>query len=139
MDTQRVPTDRPTTRSALRTARTLVGAYLAVSALAVAALAALHDHPTLVNSASWVRASIVLVTAVLMFLFARGAARGSRRAWLRLRIVSAVMLVAIVVIVSLPGFLPAWLRIEQGGCGALLLAVVVLVNRRGVRTAFAAS
>ncbi|BCJ30700.1 hypothetical protein AB0I55_15005 [Actinocatenispora sera] len=139
MDTQQALTERRTATAGLRAARTLVGAYLAVSALAVAALVALHDHPSLVNSASWVRASIVLVTAVLMFLFARGAVRGSRRAWLRLRIASAVMLVAIAVIVSLPGFLPAWLRIEQGLCGLLLLAVVVLVNRRAVRTGFAAS
>ncbi|BCJ35164.1 hypothetical protein Athai_26670 [Actinocatenispora thailandica] len=138
MDTPRVGTDRASASTALRTARTFVGTYLTVSALAVAALVSLHGHPTLVTDASWVRASIVLVTAVLMFLFARGAVRGSRRAWLRLRIVSAVMLVAIAVIVSLPGFLPLWLRLEQGLCGLLLLAVVVLVNGRGVRSAFAA-
>jgi hypothetical protein len=139
MGTQRTATDRPIASAALRSARTLVGVYLSVSALAVVALVALHGHPALVNPASWVRASIVLVSAVLMFLFARGAVAGSRRAWLRVRIVSAVMFVAIVVIASLPGFLPGWLRVEQCLCGALLLPVVVLVNRRGVRTAFAVS
>jgi hypothetical protein len=35
----------------------------------------------------------------------------------RLRIVSAVVLVAIVVIIAPPGGFPLWLKIEQGGCG----------------------
>ena len=122
---------------ALRSARILVAGYLAVSALAVAALVLLRNHPTLATDASWIRAGIVLASALLTFAFAARAARGHRRAYLRLRIVSAVMVVAIVVIVALPGFLPGWLRIEQGACGLLLLAVVLLVNRRRVRAVFA--
>jgi hypothetical protein len=51
---------------------------------------------------------------------------------LRLRIVTAIMLVAIVVIISLPGTFPLWLKLEQAICGLLLLPVVVLINRRRV-------
>jgi hypothetical protein len=43
------------------------------------------------------------------------------------------MLVAIVVIVALPGLFPVWLRIEQAVCGQLLLGVTVLVNGRRAR------
>mgnify|MGYP001085544412 CR=1 FL=1 len=47
------------------------------------------------------------------------------------------MLVAIVAIVALPGTFPVWMKVEQSVCGALLLAVVVVANRPGVRAAFA--
>ena len=43
------------------------------------------------------------------------------------------MLVAIAVILAVPGDFPAWLKVEQAVCGLLLLGVVVLVNRPAVR------
>ena len=84
------------------------------------------------------RATLVVASAVLTLTFAVRAARGSTRAFLRLRIVSAVMLVAIAVIIALPGLFPGWLKIEQGVCGLLLLGVVVIVNGRYLRSLFAA-
>ncbi len=47
------------------------------------------------------------------------------------------MLVAIAVIVALPGAFPVWLRVEQAVCGLLLAGVVVLVNGRHLRSLFA--
>jgi hypothetical protein len=55
-------------------------------------------------------------------------ARGSSGGYLRLRLVSAIMLVAIAAIIALPGTFPLWMKIEQGVCGLLLLGVVVIVN-----------
>ena len=46
---------------------------------------------------------IVAASALLTFAFAVRTARGSRRAYLRLRIASAIMLAAIVVIIAIPG------------------------------------
>ena len=54
------------------------------------------------------------------------AAEGHGRSYLRLRLVSAIMVVAIVVIIAIPGDFPVWLKIEQGVCGLLLLGVVLL-------------
>ena len=122
---------------AVRAVRVLTGAYLALSVLTLGAIFLLRDDPAMVTDVVWVRATIVALSALLTFLFARSAASGSKRGLLRLRIVSAVMTVAIVVIVSIPGFLPLWVRLEQGVCGLLLLAVVVLVNGRHVRSRFA--
>lgn len=127
-------TDR--TRAAFRPVTALVAGYLGLSALTLAAIIALRDHPTIVTAPVWVRGTIVLASAVLTFLFAIRAARGSARGFLRLRIVTAVMLVAIVVIVALPGAFPVWLRIEQAVCGLLLLGVVALVNGRRLRSLF---
>jgi len=64
-------------------------------------------------------------------------ARGSSRGHLRLRLVSAIMLVAIAVIIALPGTFPLWMKSEQGVCGLLLLGVVVVVNGKHLRSTFA--
>ncbi|WP_290053173.1 hypothetical protein [Amycolatopsis solani] len=123
-----------TTRSAgFRPVLLLTGAYAALSVLTLAVIVLFRHHPALVTDAVWVRATLVVASSLLTFAFARSAARGARKGLLRLRIVSAVMLVAIVVIVALPGLFPLWLRVEQGVCGLLLLAVTVLITRRRSR------
>ncbi|ODU00688.1 MAG: hypothetical protein ABS81_22925 [Pseudonocardia sp. SCN 72-86] len=134
--------NRPVTdaHDTARTWRTVVGlvlGYLAVSIAAVVVTALLRDDPAVATTAAWVREIIVVVSACLTVAFARRAAAGSPRAFLRLRLVTAIMLVAIVVIVAVPGAFPIWLRVEQAVCGVLLLGVVVLVNRPTLRCAVA--
>jgi len=121
------------TASGMRTVRRLVGCYLALSVATLAAIVVLRNHSSLVNPAVWVRCSIVTVTAMLMMSFAARAARGSARSFLRLRLASGIMLVAITVILALPGDFPLWIKLEQGVCGLLLLPVVVLVNGSRIR------
>ena len=54
----------------------------------------------------------------------------------RLRILSSVMVVAIGVIIALPGLFPVWLKVEQGACALLLVGVVILANGRQTRAQF---
>lgn len=124
-------------RAALGNVRMLVGGYLAISVLTFVAIILLRNDADAVNDAVWVRGTIVVASALVMSVFAKNAARGAPKAYLRLRLTSAAMVVAIVVIVSLPGTFPLWMKIEQGVCGLLLLGVVVLANRRRLRDAFA--
>ena len=126
----------PRSDSALRSVQLLVIGYVAISVLTLVAIIALRNHTTVVNDAVWTRGTIVVASSALTFLFARSAARGSRRGYLRLRIVSAVMLVAIVVIIALPGTFPLWMKGEQAVCGLLLLAVTLLVNGKHLRSVF---
>ncbi|MFF8787436.1 hypothetical protein [Streptomyces sp. NPDC015125] len=128
----------PHLRRALRGTKLLVGGYALVSGLTLLAVILLRHHPGLVTDAVWVRASIVVATSLLMVSFAVRTGRGHSRSYLRLRLASGVMLVAIAVIVALPGAFPVWLKAEQGVCGVLLLGVVVIVNGRRMRSAFAA-
>src|SRR5512138_1623581 len=107
-----------------------VRGYAAVSWVTVAAMVALRDDPAAVTPAVWGRGTIVAVASLLTWLFAARAARGDRKMLLRLRVVTAVMLAAIVVIVALPGAFPLWFRLEQALCGLLLLPAVVTLNRR---------
>lgn len=128
--------DDPNHVIAFRRLKALVGLYATVSVLTFAGLVAYRDSSS-VTQPVWVRISIVAVSSLILFALTLRAARGSRGAFRRLRILSAVMLVAIVVIVSLPGMFPVWMRIEQSVCGVLLLAVVAVSNGRGLRTRFA--
>jgi uncharacterized membrane protein YkvI len=113
--------------------RVFVTCYLALSILTVVAVILLRDHADLVTPAVWGRASVVVLAALLMTSFVVRAGRGSARAFRRLRLVSAIMLVAIVVIVAIPGDFPLWFKAEQAVCGLLVLSVVVQVNRPAAR------
>jgi hypothetical protein len=138
MNTTSLSADRSTDHTAFGSVRLLVGTYLTISVLTLVAIVLLRDHPSMVNSAVWTRGIIVVASALLTTLFAARAARGHQRAFLRLRIVSAVMVVAIAVIIAIPGTFPLWMKIEQGVCGLVLVGVVVQVNSRRVRSLFAA-
>jgi hypothetical protein len=124
---------------ALRTVTALVGSYLAISVLTLGAIIVFRDNPSIVNTAVWIRGTIVVASAALMFVFARRASDGAARAFLRVRLISAIMLVAIVVIIALPGTFPLWMKLEQALCGVLLFVVVILVNSRRLRSFFAAN
>jgi len=126
-------------RAALRSVAALVGSYLGLSVLTLIAIIVFRNNPAIVNIAVWIRGSIVVASAVLMFVFAVRASAGAPRAFLRVRLISAIMLVAIVVIIALPGTFPLWIKLEQAVCGLLLLFVVILVNGKRLRAYFAAS
>ena len=132
-----VSLDHPRSRSAFRTVKLLVGGYLGISILTVVAIVLMRHDSAAVNSAVWIRGTIAVASALLMTSFVAKAARGSSRAYLRLRLVSAIMVVAIVVIVALPGTFPMWMKIEQSVCGVLLLSVVFVVNGKHLRSLFA--
>jgi hypothetical protein len=126
----------PKSAGALRSVQLLTAAYLTLSVLTLVAIIALRNHAAIVNDAVWVRGTIVVASSLLTSAFARRAARGSRKGFLRLRLVSGIMLVAIVVIIALPGTFPVWLKCEQAVCGLLLLGVALLVNGRHLRSVF---
>lgn len=125
-------------RAAIRPALVLLSSFVALSAAMVVFLAVLTAVGIGVDVAIWVRCSVVLGSAVVLLIFGIGAARGSRNALLRLRIVAPIVVVAVVVIVSIPGFLPDWVRIEQAVCGALVLPVAIIANLPRTRALYPA-
>jgi hypothetical protein len=135
-----VPTttlDRPLDLTAFRTVRRLLGGYLAIGVLALAATVLMRDDAAEVNPAVWTRGIIVVVTAALLLIIAARAARGSLPAYRRLRIISIATTVAIGVIVVLPAAFPGWMRVEQAVCGLLMLGVAVLTNSPRLRSRYA--
>ena len=126
-------------RTIFRHLRRLVGGYLVLSLVTLVVIAVLRNDRSAVNSAVWIRGTIVALSSMLTFRFTVRASLGSARAFLRLRIVSAVMLGAIAVIIALPGTFPLWMKLEQAVCGLLLVSVVALVNDHRVRVLFSAT
>ncbi|WP_432834550.1 hypothetical protein [Dactylosporangium sp. CA-092794] len=108
----------------MRTPRLLAAGYLVLSLATLAVIVALRHHPGVVTDAVWVRATIVAASAVVTNVLA---ARGQAR---RLRIFAIVMVIAITVIVAIPGLFPLWLKLEQVACGLLLLGVVLTLPRK---------
>jgi len=118
----------------LNTVVKLLAAFLVISVSTVAAVVLMRHNPALVTTAVWVRTPLVAASAAVLLLFARRAAAGHRSSFRRLRIISMVVLAAIIGVVSWPGAFPVWLRVEQAVCGVFMLSVVAHTNLRVVRS-----
>lgn len=77
----------------------------------------------------WVRAVILLAVALFLLWLAAQAGRGSVSAAGRLRIVSTVLPIAVVVVDIIPGVAPTWYAALQGA-GALALVPVAIIAWR---------
>lgn len=111
----------------------LVGIYLGVVLLTLAALAVMSMvAPDQATEHAWGHAIVVAVFAVLLPLRLRSAQRGRRGAIRAVGIIAAVLLLANVVEAMLPGFVPAWMRGEMILVALLMLGVVAEVVRWGV-------
>lgn len=127
---------QPLASEAFRHLRWLIAGYIGVTILTLVAIVVLSGHHDLVNDDVWTRGVGAVISSLLLFRATRQAERGSRRAFNRLRIVSAIILVVLATIAILPGVYPAWMRIDQGICSLLMLGVVVFANRQSVRGLF---
>ncbi|PYC63440.1 hypothetical protein C7C45_31875 [Micromonospora arborensis] len=117
----------------------LLTAFLVISVSTFLAVVLMRHDPALVTTAVWVRTPLVAASAAVLLLFAHRAAAGHRSSFRRLRIISVVVLAAIIGVVAWPGAFPTWLRIEQAVCGALMLNVVIRANLRTVRSSMEAT
>ncbi|GAA3040204.1 hypothetical protein [Microbacterium dextranolyticum] len=126
------------TRSTFRSVARLWWLCAAVSVLALvaAAILAIVD-PAEVNWVVWLRGSVVAVASVIFVFVTKAAARGSYRAYTRMRWISILAPVGIVLILVAPdtGY-PIWMKVEQGVVGITIAAVAVLLNRPSTRRAF---
>jgi hypothetical protein len=88
------------------------------------------------TSAVWIRGSIVAVIGALLIVFAGRSYRGSRGAYRRMRLMTTVAPVAILVIIAIPhdGF-PTWMKIEQALVGILMAAAATMLARKSLRRA----
>lgn len=84
----------------------------------------------------WTRPIPVVVVALVYIWVARALYRGSRRAFLRVRLVALLGLLAIGSLL-ISGEYPAWLRVVEVVQLVPLAALAVLSNRSSMRAAFA--
>ncbi|HEY4226320.1 MAG TPA: hypothetical protein VGM70_10945 [Pseudolysinimonas sp.] len=114
----------------------LLACFIGLSLATELFLAGLAVAGIPVDIAVWIRCSLVFASSIVLFLITRSAAGGSVASLTRVRIISVVVVVAVIVIISIPGFLPDWVRIEQGACGGLVVPVAILVNMSRTRALF---
>ncbi len=126
----------PRSKSAFQTIKTLVGLYVLLNLGTLVVAFVLRNKPDLVTDAVWVRGTILFITSLLLFSFASQLSKGARKAYLRVRILSAILFASVVVILAIPGDFPMWMKLEQTVCGLLLLGIVVIVNGNHLRTMF---
>jgi hypothetical protein len=112
--------------SAMVKALVLVYFGIGVAGLLVGFL--LRDQAHLVNSSVWIRNGFVLLSAGFLYLSVVRAQKGSRRALIRVRVLSLAIPLIVVVLVALPDGFPAWMKVQQVVAGLSVAGVAVLVN-----------
>lgn len=126
----------PCIRRDFGTVKRLVAAYGALGAavlITVAVLAA-TGHP--VTSFLWGRSGGVLASAAVIYWMTVLAARGTRWAFLRVRILSVLMPIAIVGVDLIPGICPPWFALIQAASALPLAAAAFVSNGSRLRAAF---
>jgi len=126
----------PAAARRLRPVLALLAAFVLVSLAMESVLVVRSIGRAAVDGGTWTRCSIVLASSVVLLLLAVAAARGSRPAFRRARFISPIVVIAVVVVISIPGFLPDWVRLEQAACGLLVLPVAILLNLPGTVALF---
>jgi hypothetical protein len=131
--------NHPRSQRAFGRTKTLVAVYgaLAAAVLVTVVIRALTGQP--VTSFMWGRSAGVLVSAAVTYWLTVLAARGARWAYLRVRIISVVMPVAIIAVDLIPGICPPWFALMQASCALAIAASAFVVNGSGLRAAFPAS
>ncbi|MHA7987674.1 hypothetical protein ACX9R5_17905 [Rathayibacter sp. CAU 1779] len=104
----------------------IFGVWNAVLLVVLVASAATGGAP---STFMWVRAGILLAVAPLLVKLARNAEGGRHAARRRLRTVSVILPIAVVVIDFIPGVAPVWYSVLQGTGALLLVPVAVLMTR----------
>jgi len=109
---------------------------VSLAGLAIAAVLTLVD-PIDVTWVVWLRGGVVAVASFILMAVTGAAARGSRGAYVRLRWISILAPIGIVVILMAPdaGY-PLWMKVEQAIVGVLILTMAIQLNSRAVRNAF---
>ncbi|WP_433276127.1 hypothetical protein ACQPZA_33450 [Pseudonocardia xinjiangensis] len=107
-----------------------------ISAVVLATVATIALAGGFVNTFMWVRAGVLLLTAVLFYQWAVRGSRGAPKSVERLRIVSTILPIAVVVVDLIPGVCPVWYVGMQAVSAVPLVAIAVLIRRRVVKAAF---
>ncbi|WP_433512127.1 hypothetical protein ACQP2T_51560 [Nonomuraea sp. CA-143628] len=129
-------TNHPGTQQAFGKAKILVAAYGALSVAVLITVAILATTGHAVTSFMWGRSAGVLASAAVTYWLTGLAARGARGAFLRVRIISIVMPLAIIGVDLIPDVTTAWFAMMQATCALAIAAVAFIVNGSRLRAAF---
>lgn len=130
------PLNHPRTQRAFGTAKNLVAAYGALGAAVLLTVAVLACTGHSVTSFMWGRSGGVLASAAVIYWMTALAARGTRWAYLRVRILSVLMPIVIIGVDLIPGICPPWFALIQAVSALPLAAAAFVSNGPRLRAAF---
>lgn len=103
----------------------LVRLYVVIAVGTVVALTVLSVvTPAQAPRDAWVHAIVVVVFAAVLPLRARSARNGSVAAVRAVGVIASVLLLSNVIEATIPGFAPAWMRVEMLGIAVVMAGVV---------------
>ncbi|MFJ9415203.1 hypothetical protein ACIRPT_13680 [Streptomyces sp. NPDC101227] len=125
----------PSTQRAFGKAKILIAAYgaLSLAVLMTVAVLAITGHSA--TSFMWGRSGGVLASAAVLYWLTVLASRGTRWAYLRVRILSVLMPFVITAVDMIPGVCPLWFALAQATCAVPLLGAAFISNGSGLRAA----
>jgi hypothetical protein len=121
-----VPATTPTSLTKIETS---FKAFTVFSALALTATAAMAVTGHTVNTFMWVRGLLLPIIAVVLYRMSIAAARGSRRAFDRVRTLTLILPIAIIAVDLIPGVCPLWYAALQTLCMLPVIAAAVITRR----------
>jgi hypothetical protein len=127
-----------TTSRGFGTVKVLTAIYGAFGAAVLAVVVGLSIAGHQVTGFMWGRAAGMFASAAVAYWLTGLAAGGSRSAFLRVRVISVVVPIAVVAVdCSVPGALPLWFVLLQVAGAVALAPAAFIVNRPRLRAAFA--
>ncbi|WP_186382476.1 hypothetical protein [Amycolatopsis rhizosphaerae] len=114
-----------------------VAVYGAMSVAVLVVVVVLSVRGSEVTSFMWGRTGGMLAGAAVTYWLTVLASRGARWAYVRVRIISVVVPIAVIAIDSVPGALPVWFVAMQIAGALTLVPAAFAVNRSDLRAAFA--
>lgn len=125
-------------RQAFSKVKKFVAAYGALSVVGLVVVVVLSVEGGEVTSFMWGRTGGMFASAVVAYWLTVVAAKGTRWAYVRVRIICVVVPIAIVAIDSIPGALPPWMIVIQIAGALALVPAAIMVNRSDLRVSFSA-
>jgi hypothetical protein len=128
-----------TTQEAFETVKKCVKLFGAVSGIVLATTAVVAILGNDVTAVMWIRGAVLLAMAPVILRLVAGAAQGSRSNFERVRILTTVLPVAIIVVDLIPGLCPGWYAAMQAIAALGLIGAAVITRRAPLSGAFAKS
>ncbi|MEW9531274.1 hypothetical protein [Microbispora sp. NPDC049125] len=128
--------NHPDTQRAFGKVRTLTVAYGAIGAAVLVTVVVLASTGHTMTGFVWSRAAGLFASAAVTYWMTALASKGRRWAYLRLRIISIAVPVALIAMDMIPGILPVWFVVMQAGAALVIAAAAFVVNGSRLRAAF---
>jgi len=135
---QGAPIDDSRVRATFDTVRTCITLFGAIGAIVLGTVAvmAFTGHET--TGFMWGRGAILFLITFLLHRYANRAAQGDYKSFDRLRTLTVLMPIAIIVVDLIPGLCPAWYAVIQGLSALALIGVAVLTRNSALTAALPA-